>query len=47
MLFRSDHRIGQNLNVWTVIDGDLDELINLLVEYDQKLKLEKLAEVNT
>jgi peptide chain release factor 1 len=42
----TDHRIGQNLNVWTVIDGDLDELINLLMEYDQKLKLEKLAEVN-
>jgi len=41
----TDHRIGQNLNVWTVIDGDLDELINLLMEYDQKLKLEKLAEV--
>ena len=42
----TDHRIGHNLNVWTVIDGDMDELINLLVEYDQKLKLEKLAEVN-
>ena len=41
----TDHRIGHNLNVWTVIDGDLDELINLLIEYDQKLKLEKLAEV--
>ncbi len=41
----TDHRIGQNLNVWTVIDGDMDELINLLIEYDQKLKLEKLAEV--
>ncbi|MCD8377742.1 MAG: peptide chain release factor 1 [Candidatus Gastranaerophilales bacterium] len=40
----TDHRIGHNLNVWTVIDGDLDELIRLLVEYDQKLKLEKLAE---
>ncbi len=40
----SDHRINQNLNVWTVIDGELDELINLLVEYDQKLKLEKLAQ---
>ena len=25
----TDHRIGQNLNVWTVIDGDMDELINL------------------
>lgn len=42
----TDHRIGQNLNVWTVIDGDLEELINLLIEYDQKLKLEKLAQVN-
>ena len=42
----TDHRIGQNLNVWTVIDGDLDDLLNLLIEYDQKLKLEKLAEAN-
>ena len=42
----TDHRINHNLNVWTVIDGDLEELIHLLVEYDQKLKLEKLAEVN-
>ena len=42
----TDHRINHNLNVWTVIDGDLEELINLLIEYDQKLKLEKLAETN-
>jgi len=42
----TDHRINHNLNVWTVIDGDLDELIHLLIEYDQKLKLEKLAGVN-
>ena len=42
----TDHRLNHNLNVWTVIDGDLDELIKLLMEYDQKLKLEKLAEVN-
>ena len=41
----TDHRINHNLNVWTVIDGDLEELIHLLIEYDQKLKLEKLAEV--
>jgi len=41
----TDHRIGQNLNVWTVIDGELDELIQLLVEHDQKLKLEKLAQM--
>lgn len=41
----TDHRLNHNLNVWTVIDGDLDELIKLLIEYDQKLKLEKLAQV--
>ena len=41
----TDHRIGQNLNVWTVIDGELDELIQLLIEHDQKLKLEKLAQM--
>ena len=29
-----------------VIDGDLDELIELLMAHDQKLKLEKLAEIN-
>ena len=37
----TDHRIGQNLNVWTVIDGDLDDLLNLLMTHDQKIKLEK------
>ena len=42
----TDHRIGQNLNVWTVIDGDLDDLIGLLMAHDQKIKLEKLAEIN-
>jgi len=42
----TDHRINHNLNVWTVIEGDLDELIKLLIEYDQKLKLEKLAQMN-
>jgi len=40
----TDHRINQNLNVKTIIEGELDELINLLMEYDQKMKLEKLAE---
>ena len=40
----TDHRLNHNLNVWTVIDGELDELIDLFVEYDQKLKLEKLAQ---
>ncbi|MDD3150347.1 MAG: peptide chain release factor 1, partial [Candidatus Gastranaerophilales bacterium] len=40
----TDHRIGQNLNVKTVIEGDLEDLINLLVSHDQKIKLEKLAQ---
>lgn len=41
----TDHRLNHNLNVWTVIEGELEDLIKLLMEYDQKLKLEKLAEV--
>ncbi len=40
----TDHRIGQNLDVREIIEGNLDKLINMLIEYDQKLKLEKLAE---
>lgn len=40
----TDHRIGQNLNVWTVIDGDLDELLDMLISYDQQKKLEMLAQ---
>ena len=42
----TDHRIGQNLDVREIIEGNLDKLINLLIEYDQKLKLEKLAETD-
>lgn len=42
----TDHRIGHNLNVWTAIDGELEELLKLLMEYDQKLKLEKLAQID-
>ena len=41
----TDHRIGQNLNVWTVIEGELDDLLELLINYDQQLKLEKLSEI--
>ncbi len=40
----TDHRIGQNLDVREVIEGNLDKLITMLIEYDQKLKLEKLAQ---
>jgi peptide chain release factor 2 len=42
----TDHRIGQNLNVWTIIEGELDELIDLLINYDQQKKLELLAKSN-
>ena len=41
----TDHRIGQNFDVREVIEGNLDKLINALIEYDQKIKLEKLAQV--
>ena len=40
----TDHRIGQNLDVREIIEGNLDKLINMLIEYDQKIKLEKLAQ---
>ena len=40
----TDHRIGQNLNVWTAIEGDLDELLNMLISYDQQKKLEMRAQ---
>jgi len=40
----TDHRIGVNLNVWTIVEGELDEILRLLAQADQKAKLEKLAE---
>jgi peptide chain release factor 1 len=40
----TDHRIGENLNVWTIIEGELDDIIELLMQADQKAKLAKLAE---
>lgn len=40
----TDHRIGVNMNVKTIIEGDLDELIEQLTMADQKAKLEKLAQ---
>ena len=43
----TDHRIGQNFNVWTVIEGELENLIEQLMQADQKAKLEKLAESAT
>lgn len=40
----TDHRIGENMNVWTVIEGDLEDLLERLINYDQKKKLEILAQ---
>ena len=40
----TDHRIGKNYNVNTIINGDLFDLTEDLVKADQKAKLEKLAE---
>lgn len=40
----TDHRIGENMNVWTVIEGDLEDLLERLINYDQKKKLELLAQ---
>lgn len=40
----TDHRVGENLNVWTVIEGELDDLLDILTQADQKAKLEKLAQ---
>ena len=43
----TDHRIGKNFNVNTIVDGDLDELINELIRADQQAKLDKLATCET
>lgn len=43
----TDHRISQNYNVWTIIEGELDDIIHDLAVADQKAKLEKLAETGT
>jgi peptide chain release factor 1 len=40
----TDHRIGQNFPLSPVIEGELDTLLDALVQADQKAKLEKLAE---
>lgn len=40
----SEHRINQNFPLRKVIEGDLDDLVNGLTAYDQKLRLEELTE---
>jgi peptide chain release factor 1 len=43
----TDHRIKQNFPLGKVIEGDLAELIDACIAYDQKLKLELLAQEAT
>ena len=40
----TDHRIGQNFAMTPIINGELDPLLNALLQADQRAKLEKLAE---
>lgn len=40
----TDHRINQNFNVKTVIEGELDELLDQCMMADQKAKLQLLAD---
>ncbi|MCA9798771.1 MAG: peptide chain release factor 1 [Cyanobacteria bacterium HKST-UBA06] len=40
----TDHRVGQNFALSPVVEGDLDSVIEALIQADQRAKLEKLAE---
>ncbi len=40
----SEHRINQNFPLARVLEGGLDALMDALIAYDQKLKLEELAD---
>lgn len=40
----SEHRINQNFPLNRVLEGGLDALMDALIAYDQKLKLEELAD---
>ena len=40
----SDHRIGMNLSLQPVIDGDLSELIDALQNYDYEARIQNLLE---
>jgi len=43
----SDHRIGMNLSLPPAIDGDLDELINALQNYDYEARIENLLKAQS
>ena len=38
----TDHRIGLSLSLPTVVDGDLDDLINALQNFDYEARIENL-----
>lgn len=40
----SEHRINQNFPLRKVLEGELDDVFNALIAYDQKMQLEELAE---
>lgn len=39
----TDHRLGQNFTLRSVIEGDLDPMVEACMAYDQKVKLESLT----
>lgn len=40
----TDHRINQNFSLQKILEGDLDEIFESCIAFDQKAKLEALAE---
>lgn len=40
----TDHRIGMNLSLPPVVDGDIDELINALQNYDYEARIQNLLD---
>lgn len=40
----TDHRIGMNLSLTPVVDGDIDELINALQNYDYEARIQNLLD---
>jgi peptide chain release factor 1 len=39
----TDHRINENFSLRKIIEGEMDNLFNACINYDQRLKLEELA----
>jgi peptide chain release factor 1 len=43
----TDHRIGLSLSLPTVVEGDLDDLIDALQNYDYEARIQNLLEKQT